>query len=90
MDPKELLKQSVVQMLSDSYEERFLAEYLQVTARIMLLKRMLSDWEVGTLDFKPICPRSFYEDQLTIMEDYAIVLKERADLESIDLPDIDV
>lgn len=90
MDPKELLKQSAVQMLSDSYEERFLAEYLQVTARMMLLKRMLSDWEAGTLDFKPICPRSFYEDQLTIMEDYAIVLKERADLESIELPDIDV
>lgn len=90
MDPKELLKQSAVQMLSDSYEERFLAEYLQVTARMMLLKRMLSDWEAVTLDFKPICPRSFYEDQLTIMEDYAIVLKERADLESIELPDIDV
>jgi hypothetical protein len=75
-------------MISPDYKERFKAEYIQLKNRFDGLKKMLDAWDDMKLDFIPPCPRSFYGEQVTYMEQYLRVLERRAKLEDIDLSDI--
>ena len=75
-------------MISTDYKERFKAEYIQLKNRFDGLKKMLDAWDDMKLDFIPPCPRSFYGEQVTYMEQYLRVLERRAKLEDIDLSDI--
>lgn len=88
MDPKALLQESADWMFSDDYKQRFVAEYVQVAARLALLKRVLDNRDDREVEFETTCSRSALEDQASVMEDYAIVLQERADREGIELPNI--
>lgn len=77
------LKDTIEQMTSADYKERFKAEYNQVKIRYDKLKAMCKEWDDGVLDFKPTCPRSLYDLQLKAMHDYIVVLEIRAKIENI-------
>lgn len=79
------LKDTVEMMLSDDYKERFKAEYWQLKIRHDKLQKMVDNWE--NLDFTPTCPYSIYAYQLIAMEDYLMLLRNRAVLEEVELGD---
>lgn len=77
------LKDTMSMMTSDDYKERFKAEYYQLETRYLKLHRMCENWD--NLDFKPTCPKAWYEKQLKAMFDYLNVLGARAVLEDVEL-----
>ena len=79
------LKDTVQQMLSEDYKDRFKAEYYQVKIRYDKLVDMLNRWDKGQLLFSPTCPRELLWRQVTVMEDYMDLLIERSIAEGIDL-----
>lgn len=72
-------------MMSPDYKERFKGEYVQLKNRLESLQRMIDAWDNGKLDFKPICPRSLYDDQIEGMKQYLKVLAQRADIEKVEV-----
>ena len=79
------LKDTIEMMGSEDYKERFKAEYLQLKIRIYGLRNMLKKYKAGTLTFKPSCSYDLLNGQLKAMEMYAQYLKERAEIENIEL-----
>lgn len=79
------LKDTIQQMLSEDYRDRFKAEYYQVKIRYDKLVDMLDRWDKGQLLFSPTCPRELLWRQVTVMEDYMDLLIERSIAEDIDL-----
>ena len=79
------LRDTVEMMVSKDYKERFKAEFYQLKIRYESLKAMLEKWDLDMLDFKPSCPRDWYDEQLQAMADYLMILKDRADLEEVDV-----
>jgi hypothetical protein len=79
------LQDTVAFMLSKDYKARFQAEYFQTAIRYYKLKKMLKDWNEGKLNFTPTCSKQMYRRQLLGMEMYLDVLKERAQLEGVDI-----
>lgn len=79
------LKDTIDMMGSEDYKERFKAEYLQLKIRINGLRNMLKKYKTGTLTFKPFCSYYLLNGQLKAMEMYAQYLKERAEIENIEL-----
>ena len=79
------LKDTIEMMGSEDYKERFKAEYLQLKIRINGLRNMLKKYKAGTLTFKPSCSYDLLNGQLKAMEMYAQYLKERAEIENIEL-----
>lgn len=77
------LNETVEMMNSESYQERFKAEYYQLKIRVWGLQNMLSAWDNDKLTFEPTCPRSTYELQLRAMQDYKALLEMRAVMENI-------
>lgn len=75
-------------MCSPSYKDRFKAEYCQLNIRYNKLKAMCEKWDNGKLDFTPTCNRSIYSIQLRAMEDYLVILEERAKIEGIELKEV--
>ncbi len=83
------LKDTIELMQSSDYKDRFRAEYLQVVIRVRKLQAMLDKWEDGSLNFKPTCPKAVLYAQLSNMQCYRDVLRRRADLEGIDLSEME-
>lgn len=79
------LKDTIQQMLSEDYKDRFKGEYYQVKIRYDKLVDMLNRWDKGQLLFSPTCPRELLWRQVTVMEDYMDLLIERSIAEGIDL-----
>lgn len=79
------LKETIPMMESKDYKERFRAEYWQAVVRYQKLDSMLAQWDLGTLNFKPVCPKPMFEKQLSIMWEYVEILRQRAQQEGIDL-----
>lgn len=77
-------------MTSADYKDRFVAEYAQTAIRYKKLQNMVKAWDKGDLNFTPTCPRDMYDRQLQHMGEYLGVLRQRAVLEHVDLPEIDV
>ena len=77
------LSETVEMMISSDYKERFKAEYYQLAYRYDKLKQMYDNWD--TLDFTPTCSREIYQEQLSAMENYLIVLEKRAREEEVTL-----
>lgn len=75
-------------MNSTDYKERFQAEYAQLIIRYYKLRDILSKWDNKSLEFEPTCPRSTYNMQIKVMEDYIAVLEARAVMENVDLEDL--
>ena len=79
------LKDTIQQMLSEDYKDRFKAEYYQVKIRYDKLVDMLDRRDKGQLSFPPTCPRELLWRQVTVMEDYMDLLIKRSIAEGIDL-----
>lgn len=80
-----VLKNTIPMMQSESYKERFKAEYFQLAIRLQKLRDMVEKWDAGTLNFEPTCPREMYDKQLMAMSQYLDVLEKRAKIEDIEL-----
>lgn len=79
------LNETVEMMNSEDYQERFKAEYMQLTIRMGGLKAMLDKYHRGVLPFKPKCSYELLNAQLKAMEVYVYFLEERAEIEGIEL-----
>ena len=79
------LTETVELMTSSDYKDRFKAEYYQLEYRYNKLKKMMDDWDNGTLSFTPTCPYDYYENQMVYMKAYMDVLQARAELENVEL-----
>ena len=79
------LKDTVEEMLSDDYIQRFKAEYNQTKIRYNKLHKMLVKYEAKTLDFEPSCPINILQMQANYMGNYLKQLEIRAEIENIDI-----
>lgn len=80
------LHDTALPMISESYKERFIAEYVQLVVRYKKLSAMLLKWALDKLDFEPTCPKGIYNFQIKAMGDYIACLEIRAVIEGIELP----
>lgn len=92
MDKITNLYQTAEIMSSENYKERFVAEYCQLAIRVKKLERVLTRIQDKTDPnyFTPTCPIEKLAEQLCYMQNYLSVLDERAFIEDIDLPEVDV
>lgn len=67
------------------YGERMRVEYRDLTARAGMLRDMLQRYADGMLDFEPACPITLLSRQLKVMDEYALILRRRANIEHISL-----
>lgn len=79
------LKDTIDDMLSLDYKERFRAEYNQLKIRYTKLESMLNKLFSGKLDFKPTTPTDVLARQKMYMFSYLKTLEQRARYEGIDL-----
>ena len=79
------LHQTVKDMISDDYKERFKAEYKQLIIRLERLNDLLNKYNGNRLSFKPATPMSLLEKQYRIMVGYGRILEERSIYEGINL-----
>lgn len=79
------LNETIELMTSSDYKDRFKAEYYQLEYRYNKLKKMMDDWDNGTLSFTPTCNRDIYTSQIASMGNYLEVLKQRAEIEKVEL-----
>ena len=85
------LKDTVEQMNSSDYKERFIAEYRQLSIRIQKLKKFVGKIKYAKYADQPEpkhdCPVDLLEKQLMVMELYKATLEIRASkYENIELP----
>mgnify|MGYP004466720447 CR=1 FL=1 len=88
MKKPEKLSETTELMVSTDYKERFQAEYFQLLIRYNGLKRILDNWDAGKLNFTPTCPKGIYNYQVKAMKDYLDVLEMRADIEKVNIKNI--
>lgn len=82
--PREL-SDTVDMMISEDYKDRFKAEYYQLNIRADALRKILRDWEMGRLKFKPTCDYGLLLKQFQLMDEYRMILRVRAQIEGIEL-----
>lgn len=70
---------------ASDYKDRMRVEYRELTARAGRLRDMLQRYADGTLDFEPTCPITLLSRQLDVMDEYALILRRRANIEHISL-----
>ncbi len=80
------LKDTVELMLSENYEERFIAEYTQTKIRYNKLHDLLVKADAKTLDFELKTPVLTLKNQASFMGQYLNQLEIRAEIEGIVLP----
>ena len=92
MDKITTLEQTVDLMSSESYKERFIAEYAQIEIRTRRLERVLKSLEDNTCPkcFEPTCDIEILKSQYKTMNAYRATLIFRASIEDIELPEVDV
>lgn len=79
------LTETVALMNGSDFKDRFRAEYFQLSIRLGKLEEMLRKMKAGTLPFTPSCSYELLHEQAVYMNQYKRVLKERAEIENIDL-----
>lgn len=88
------LKETVPEMLSEDYKERFIAEYKQTKIRYERLKNFntrIKAAEITKFTDKPVevpphdCPIDLLREQQAVMGNYLHILEVRAVIEGIDL-----
>ena len=77
------LKDTVSEMCSDDYKERFKAEVHQLKIRYDGLENMLNKWDKEELNFTPTCSKDIFISQLEVMKEYLSILEHRAEIENI-------
>ena len=76
------LNNTVEMMNSKDHTERMKAEFLQLRIRRNKLQLMINRYMAGDLNFELTCS---LQSQVAAMDEYALILKERARLENVDL-----
>jgi hypothetical protein len=79
------LKDTVELMISEDYQERFIAEYHQTKIRYEKLHKTIVKYEAGTLNFTPSCSIELLKAQKRAMSKYLYALEVRAQIENIEL-----
>ncbi|WP_373815732.1 hypothetical protein [Jeotgalibaca porci] len=79
------LNETIKLMNSDDYQDRFKAEYKQLSIRLQGLERMLYMYEMDKLSFEPKCSQELLASQALSMRTYQAILEERARIENIQL-----
>ena len=79
------LKDTIQQMNSEDYKERFKAEYYQLKIRSEKLHDFIVKYQAGKLDFKPTCSINVLCEQERHMRSYLTMLEVRAVIEDIEL-----
>lgn len=69
----------------NDWKKRFKKEYYELRERFIRLEYMVSEYEKGTLKFKPNCPIDLLKSQLSVMYSYLYILQERVKIEGIKL-----
>lgn len=82
-----ILAETVDNMLG-GYKERFIAEYEQLSIRILKLQNTITTYKRGELDFDPDTPIEILEAQEETMNIYKKILEKRAGYENITLPEV--
>ena len=83
------LRDTIKMMDSGDYKERFKAEYLQTKIRYEKLHKMVIKYEAKTLSFTPSCSIDLLKEQKKHMGNYLYCLEVRAEIEGIDLENIE-
>ena len=83
------LNETIKLMNSDDYQDRFKAEYKQLSIRVQGLERMLYMYDMDKLSFEPKCSRELLASQALSMRTYQAILEERARIENIQLYQVD-
>ena len=78
-DVEKTLANTVDDMLSRDYKERFVAEYNQLSIRIRKLEKILD----GDMTFRLSCPPDILREQLDAMKAYKSALEKRFQFEGI-------
>ena len=73
------LKDTIEDMISDDYKERFKAEYKQLIIRMDRLYNYMNNNEISTEEIRPLC------EQVRAMIAYKRCLKQRAKILKIKL-----
>ena len=79
------LKDTIEDMLSDDYKERFIAEYNQVKIRVTKLDSLIHRYANKELNFTPSTPIDVLVRQKIFMFRYMKILELRATYEGINL-----
>ena len=82
------LADTVENMIDGGYKERFIAEYEQLSIRLLKLQNTISTYKNGSLEFDPDSPIELLEAQEEIMSTYKMILEKRAKYEEINLPEV--
>ena len=69
----------------EAYKQRMVNEYNELKERTEKLGSMLLKYSKGDLEFEPTCPIELLESQFYVMKAYLSILKQRAEIEHIDL-----
>lgn len=75
-------------MLNDYYENRFIAEYLQIKIRHKKLVEFLDAYKDDYIETNINVNQTILKEQVNIMKKYIDVLEKRAEIEDIKLPKI--
>lgn len=82
------LKNTIELMTSESWKDRFVAEYLQVKIRYEKLHKLITRREVGKVDFTTPVPLESWQTQARHMGLYLHELEKQAVLHGIELPSV--
>lgn len=69
----------------EDYQLRFIDEYRQLKERCIKLRKLLTKYDAGVLDFTPKCNADILGQQLEYMDNYLYILEVRAEIEGVDL-----
>ena len=69
----------------EAYKLRMIIEYQDLKKRTERLGIMLDRWLFNDLDFEPSCPFELLDSQFQVMKSYLSILRQRAEIENIDL-----
>ena len=69
----------------EGYQLRFIDEYRQLKERCIKLRKLLTKYDAGVLDFTPKCNADILGQQLEYMDNYLYILEVRAEIEGVDL-----
>lgn len=75
-------------IVSESYEDRLIGEYVQLVIRYKKLVEFMITYEFNYTEFYTDIDKEILKEQLEIMEKYIEILKKRAEREEIELPEI--
>lgn len=85
-----VLGDTVEKMIDGNYKERFIAEYEQLSIRLLKLQNTISTYKSGVLEFDPDTPIEILEAQEETMSIYKKILEKRAGYEKIILPEVEL